>query len=184
MLDLNYLAIGVSAVAALVLSTVYYMVFAKQMAPLSPAYADPASPPAWKILLELVRSLIAASVLAGLASKLGITEWTDAVLLGLAMWVGFPVVLLLGSVMWEKVPGKLAAIHAGRLAAQAPCRLHHRQPLALSSSPPLSWLGGSLPEGDPRYGKKGAGFPVSAYAFRWPTTWPHTKLTPAHSISG
>ena len=75
--------------------------------------ADPASPPAWKILLELVRSLVVASVLAGLASKLGITEWTDAVLLGLAMWVGFPVVLLLGSVIWEKVPGKLAAIHAG-----------------------------------------------------------------------
>ncbi len=38
---------------------------------------------------------------------------TGALLLGLSMWIGFPVVLLAGSVLWEKVPPKLATIHAG-----------------------------------------------------------------------
>jgi Protein of unknown function (DUF1761) len=35
------------------------------------------------------------------------------VLLGLALWVAFPVMLLLGSVVHEKVPWRLAALHAG-----------------------------------------------------------------------
>lgn len=114
-IELNYLAVAVAAVAAVVFSTVYYMVFAKQMAPLHPAYADPAAarPPAWKILVELIRSLVVATVVGCLASKLHLIDWTDGLLLGLTMWVGFPVVLLVGSVVWEKVPPKLAAIHAG-----------------------------------------------------------------------
>jgi hypothetical protein len=33
--------------------------------------------------------------------------------LGLLAWIGFPVMILLGSVQWEDVPWKLAAIHAG-----------------------------------------------------------------------
>jgi len=33
--------------------------------------------------------------------------------LGLALWVGFPTVILAGSVFHEKVPPTLAAIHAG-----------------------------------------------------------------------
>ena len=113
MLDLNYLAVAVAAVAAVVLSTVYYTLFATQLAVLSAAYANAARPPAWKVLVELARSFVVASVLAGLASLLDIVDWAGAVKLGLAMWVGFPVMLLSGSVMWEKVPSKLAAIHAG-----------------------------------------------------------------------
>jgi hypothetical protein len=113
MLDLNYLAIAVAAAAAVVLSTVYYTLFAKQLAVLSAAYANAARPPAWKVLVELVRSFVVATVLAGLASLLDIVDWAGALKLGLAMWVGFPVMLLSGSVMWERVPSKLAAIHAG-----------------------------------------------------------------------
>lgn len=113
MIDLNYLAIAVAAVTAVVLSTVYYTVFAKQMAAWSPAAADSARPPAWKVLVELVRCLIVASVLAGFASKLGITDWTSGMLLGLTAWIGFPVVLLVGSVIWENVLPQLAALHAG-----------------------------------------------------------------------
>jgi hypothetical protein len=29
------------------------------------------------------------------------------------VWIAFPVVLLLGSVIWEDVPMRLAAIHSG-----------------------------------------------------------------------
>ena len=77
------------------------------------APADTARLPAWKILVELVRSLVVAAVLAGLAAKLEIVDWTGAAQLGFAMWIGFPVVLLSGSVIWENVSWKLAALHGG-----------------------------------------------------------------------
>lgn len=113
MIDLNYLAIAVAAVAVLIVSTVWYMAFAKRLATLHDAYADQARPPPWKVLVELIRSLVVASVLAGLASLLEIEDVTGAALLGLSTWVGFPVALLTGSVIWERVPPQLAAIHAG-----------------------------------------------------------------------
>jgi hypothetical protein len=50
------------------------------------------------------------SVLFGFVGVVGII---GAIGLGLLMWVGFPVVLLVGSVVWDGVAGKLAAIHAG-----------------------------------------------------------------------
>ena len=111
---MNYLAIAVAVVAAFVLSTVWYVIFGRQRAELSAAAAADASrPPPWKVLVELVRSLAVALVLAALASRSGATGWTDGLWLGLVTWVGFPVVLLSGSVIWENVPWKLAAIHAG-----------------------------------------------------------------------
>src|SRR5918992_5696918 len=33
--------------------------------------------------------------------------------LGLALWIAFPVVLLIGSVIWEREPPMLVTIHAG-----------------------------------------------------------------------
>lgn len=113
MFEVNYLAVAVAAVAVFVVSTVYYMAFAKQTSTLHPAYADSARPPAWKMLVEIVRSLILATVVACLASKLEIDDATGGVLLGLSLWIGFPFVLLTGSVIWEKVPPRLATIHAG-----------------------------------------------------------------------
>jgi hypothetical protein len=113
MIDLNPLAIAVAVVAAFVLSSVYYATLGNQLASLSEAYAESARPPAWKILAELARSVIVVLVVGGLASLLEITTWTVGVWLGLALWIGFPVVLLAGSVIHENVPAKLAAIHAG-----------------------------------------------------------------------
>ncbi|MBA2313556.1 MAG: DUF1761 domain-containing protein [Actinobacteria bacterium] len=60
-----------------------------------------------------VQSLVVASVVAGLAERLDIADWRGALQLGLALWIGFPVVLWTGAIMWEKVSSKLAAIHAG-----------------------------------------------------------------------
>jgi hypothetical protein len=115
MLEVNYLAIAVAAVVAFVASTVWYIVVGKQYAEVSEAAraSAGAKPPPWKVLVELVRSLILASVLAGFAANLDITTWTGALGLGLATWIGFPAVLLTGSVQWENVPWRLAAIHAG-----------------------------------------------------------------------
>lgn len=115
-MNLDFLAVIAAAAAAFVVSSAYYGAFGKQLAALSPAYADAASgatrPPAWKMLVEVARSLVVASVLAGLAAELDITNWVEAVALGFALWIGFPVVLWTGAITWEKVPWKLAVIHA------------------------------------------------------------------------
>jgi hypothetical protein len=103
----------VATVAAFILSSLWYTVFGRQLAGLDDAYADPGAMPAWTVVAELVRSLVVATVLAWLAVSIDITDWAGAVGLGLAAWIGFPVVLLTGSVIHENVPWKLAAIHAG-----------------------------------------------------------------------
>jgi hypothetical protein len=118
MLEINLVALAVSVAVAFVLSTSYYIAFANRYAELrrrmNPNVAvDTGTPPPWKILVELVRSLIVATVLAGLASLLELDGWTDGLILGVSMWIGFPVVLLVGSMVWDDVPGGLAAIHAG-----------------------------------------------------------------------
>ena len=47
------------------------------------------------------------------ASQGEIDEWTGGLVLGLALWIGFPVVLWSGAMIHENTPWKLAAIHAG-----------------------------------------------------------------------
>jgi hypothetical protein len=115
MIEVNYVALGVAVVAAFILSTAYYIAFGRQYAELrglSPEAAA-ARPPPWKVLLELVRSLVVGSVVAGLVDLLGITDWAEAATLAISLWVAFPVVLLVGSVIWDDVPPRLAAIHGG-----------------------------------------------------------------------
>ena len=112
-MELNFLAMVVAAVAAFILSAVWYGVFGGTLAKLHPAYADSGSPSAKDAIVELARNLVVAVVLAGLADQIGIEDWVGSALLGLALWIGIVVVLLIGSVYHEKVPMKLAAIHAG-----------------------------------------------------------------------
>ncbi len=111
--DINYPAVIVAAIAAFVASTIFYIIFAKQRAQLSPAAAGATRPRPTMMLTEIVRNVILAFVIALLVQRLGVVNSTDAILLALVLWIGFPLVLLSGSVMWEKVPAKLASIHAG-----------------------------------------------------------------------
>lgn len=113
MVELNYLAILAATIAVFVVSSVYYVTLSGRLARLSPAYADATSPRPWELALELVRSLVVASVVAGLAAALDIRDVPGAALLAVALWIGFPVVLLAGAVLHENVPSRLAAIHAG-----------------------------------------------------------------------
>src|SRR5262245_33102225 len=114
MLKINHWAVFVAAIAAFVLSTIWYIGFAKQRAELSAAAtADVRKPQPVKMVLEILRNIILAYILAYLVTRLGITTWPAAMIFALLLWVGFPVLLLTGSVMWENVPWKLAAIHSG-----------------------------------------------------------------------
>ncbi len=67
-------------------------------------------PPPWKVAVEFLRGLVLSAVIAGLASEAEIDGWASGLLLGLALWIGFPFVLWTGAVIHEKTPWKLAAI--------------------------------------------------------------------------
>ncbi|MGH9173542.1 MAG: DUF1761 domain-containing protein [Vicinamibacterales bacterium] len=113
MIELNYLAAIVAAIAVFVFAGVYYSLLASQGAKWSAAWAEGSQTPAWLIGLELIRAVVVASVIAGLVAFIDITDVAGALRLAVALWVAFPVVLLIGSVTHEGAIWQLAAIHAG-----------------------------------------------------------------------
>jgi hypothetical protein len=62
---------------------------------------------------ELLRTALVASAFAWIAHRAGDLSVSRGVVLALILWVGFPLVLLSGSVIWEKVHPATAAMHAG-----------------------------------------------------------------------
>ena len=115
----NYLPVLVAAVAAFVLGWLWYspLLFYKpwmRLRGLDPAAAMAgAKMPAGRLVIEFARCLVLAYVIAVLVAGLHIARLIGAVHFGLFAWVGFPVVILTGSVLWENRPWKVAAIHAG-----------------------------------------------------------------------
>ena len=107
------LAVVVAAGGAFVISTVWYTAFGRQLAQLDDAYAEGGRPPAWVMPVELARSATVATAVAVLAEQSGTRRVAGAARLASGLWVAFPAVLLTGSVVHEKVPWKLAAIHGG-----------------------------------------------------------------------
>ena len=105
--DVSVLAVLVAAVAAFVLSGVYYGVLG------SPGDTG-RDLPTWALpAVELPRNLVLSTVVGGLASLAAVESLGGGVLLGLALWVGFPLVLWSGAVAHEGTPLRTAALHAG-----------------------------------------------------------------------
>ena len=119
MVHVNYLAVLVAAIVVFVLGWLWYspLLFYKpwmRARGLDPAAAMAgAKMPAGKLVIELVRCVVLAFVIAHIIAALGVSSWFIGAHLGLLLWLGFPVVLLTGSVIWENIPVKVAAIHAG-----------------------------------------------------------------------
>ena len=111
--ELPLRAVGLAAVLTVGASTVYYTTLSRQLARLHEAYAEGARPPAWVPAAELARSATVATAVAVLTRRTGTSGLPAATRLALGLWAGFPAVLLTGSVVHEKVPWRLAAIHAG-----------------------------------------------------------------------
>lgn len=111
--DLDLLAVLVGAVVAFLLGAGYYALVGNQLAQVSNAGTAVGAMPPWKIVVEFLRCLVIAVVVAGLAEIADVDEWTGGLLLGLVLWIGFPFVLWVGAVIHENTPVKLAAIHAG-----------------------------------------------------------------------
>jgi Protein of unknown function (DUF1761) len=111
--DVDAIAVLVGTVAALVLGGAYYAAFGGQLATVSEAAAAQEPTPPSTLAIEVLRNLVVAAVVAGIAARGEIDQWAGGLLLGLALWVGFPLVLWIGAVFHENAPAKLAVIHAG-----------------------------------------------------------------------
>ncbi|HET6747342.1 MAG TPA: DUF1761 domain-containing protein [Candidatus Saccharimonadales bacterium] len=116
--DINFWAIVAAVIASFVTSSIYYVVFSKQWASVSKvgaaaAEANAKHPGPFQGIVQIARTLVLTFVVAFLVSNLHIHDAASAIGLSFILWVGFPVVLLTGSVMWEKSPVKLAMLHAG-----------------------------------------------------------------------
>jgi hypothetical protein len=114
----NYLAVLVAAVVVFVLGWLWYSPFLfykplMRARGLDPAAAAAGGMPAGKLVIEFLRCFVLAYVIAHFVLLLGVSNWFIAAHFGLLLWIGFPVVLLVGSVLWEHVPVKVAAIHSG-----------------------------------------------------------------------
>ena len=119
MVHVNYLPVFVAAFAVFVLGWLWYSPFLFYKPWMRLRGMDPgaamagAKMPGGKLLIELARCLVLAYVIARFMALLGVSNWMGAVHFGFLLWIGFPLILLTGSVLWENVPWKVAAIHAG-----------------------------------------------------------------------
>ena len=118
MTHINYLALIIGTALAFLFSAVYYILLNKRVMayrgikpPKKGQYKLAMTPN--KIMAELVRTFVLGVVIAYATAALDLTSLSQAVLLAVWLWIGFPVVLLVGSVMHEKFPPQLAAVHAG-----------------------------------------------------------------------
>jgi hypothetical protein len=113
MVHVNLLAVLVAAVTVFVLGWLWYspLLFYKswmRLRGLDPVAAmAEAKMPGGKLLIELARCFVLAYVIARLVVQLGVTSWMGAAHFGLFMWIGFPVIILTGSVLWENIPWKV-----------------------------------------------------------------------------
>lgn len=118
--DLNLLAVLVATIIAFGLGATYYTVLGDQLARASAAAAPADHPAPWTIAVELLRCLVLAVVIAALASWADIGGWTGGLVLGLTLWIGFPLVLWTGAIVHERTPWRLAGIHAGDWLVKLP----------------------------------------------------------------
>jgi hypothetical protein len=114
-LRMNFLAIVVAGTVAFVGSSVWYVVFGKELAKVSPVFAElqAQTPSAWRMLAVFAGSLVLSFVVAFVVGLKQDITWKGAVGIGSLLWLGLSAVQWVSSMVWEKVPLTMAAIHAG-----------------------------------------------------------------------
>ena len=65
------------------------------------------------MLVVIAQSLVIALILAYFLGLIGNVDWWGAIRIGVLLWIGLSAMQWVDSIMWEKVPFKMAAIHAG-----------------------------------------------------------------------
>jgi hypothetical protein len=110
------IGVGIAAatVAAFILSSMYYSAATPlERRTVGEAALDRGRPRPWKVVTELARTAVLATVFTWIARQAGDIDLLRDLTLAVILWIGFPVVLLTGSVIWEKVHPATAAMHAG-----------------------------------------------------------------------
>lgn len=118
MIQVNYLVIVIATAVAFLLSTLYYFGFNKRIRAIRRAHStrrsdEESSMSFIKVIVELMRTFVLAVVIAYAVTLLNLWFINQALIVAIWLWVGFPVVLLVGAVVHEKFPVGLAVIHAG-----------------------------------------------------------------------
>jgi len=118
MIQVNYLVIVIATAVAFLLSALYYFGFNKRIRAIRRAYSayrtdDESLMSFIKVIVELMRTFVLAVVIAYAVTLLNLWFMNQALIVAVWLWVGFPVVLLVGAVVHEKFPVGLAVIHAG-----------------------------------------------------------------------
>ena len=111
--EINYWAVFTTGITSFGLSTVWYSrvlfgeVWTAHRSEQLPATAE------WTMLLAPIRELIATYVLALLLARLSIMTLKNALKLALLLWLAFHAVGMAGAILWDNMPWKLGAVHAG-----------------------------------------------------------------------
>ena len=117
MAELNLPAIVAAAVAAFVIGAIWNGLFAGVLAAARPAGMGPAMAP-WQLAAEGLRVLVVALAFALVLRTAEVTGPGGALGLGLLVWLGFQAMLLAGAVIWEGLPLRVYAVHAGDALAK------------------------------------------------------------------
>jgi len=111
---MNYWSIVVAAFAAFLMSSLYYSppLLGNVWRAVDPV-ARSMTFSAWKLLVEIPRTVAVAFVMAHLLAMLGANDVRSAAKLALWLWFGFSALMWVGAVTWEQNPWQVAAIHSG-----------------------------------------------------------------------
>src|SRR5216683_6839493 len=115
MLKVSYWAVVVAALAAFVMSSLYYspLLLGNVWLAVAPGSTAGTIPSIGRVIGEIIRTLVITFVVARLIALLGGSDWKGAVRLALWLWFGFSGVMWVGAIMWERTPWQVAAIHSG-----------------------------------------------------------------------
>lgn len=109
----TFKAILLATVGGFIMSSLWYILFGNVLATAGSNAASGQVSPIATVLVELTRNLLLAGALAFLVGELPAKTVSQALILSLILWVGFPVILLAGSVFHEGVSPVVAAVHGG-----------------------------------------------------------------------
>ena len=112
---INYPAIAVATVAALIFSALYYFLLHRKITALRETYVNDYEAARTKmtfnkLIVEFTRTFIVGLAMA--YAVINAQNIIQAAVVVIWLWVAFPVVLLIGAVMHERFPASLAVIHA------------------------------------------------------------------------
>lgn len=116
-MQVQYWAIIVAALLAIIFSAIYYFLLNKQVMALRASKLNQSEDVRTtisvnKFLIEFVRTFVLALVIGNAVVLLNLLYLNQAALVAFWLWVGFPVVFLTGTVIHEHFPVRLAVIHA------------------------------------------------------------------------